>query len=345
MFTEKSDTTLVYTPFDGEFAEITGPLGDMTLPPAPNNHPSPPQAQVGSNLYRVSFVFSLPGMFLGEDGWTIGAEKGDSYIMLSDGKDVSYEGYSVRPNLAVPIHFHMMANDLGRLGRFTSNDFYSPDMDTVVSWANDAMNSVLSVLSISSDVPLYVKQIEVVDLTLKAFWSRRIVPFRVRGISFKSLPNVSDELRLFANLYREALSSVNEAYRFLCLFKLLEGLFIDRDLKAKKQRKMGAEPVKYQEVVPEGDADLLILMGEVSIFKEWHKDSLEVIFPPSIRGWKFRRVLQEVRKTRDKIAHSLMDSGALGLSTDNLNNSRFVTYWLPLLRVLCRKVLKDQFGI
>jgi hypothetical protein len=54
-------------------------------------------------------------------------------------------------------------------------------------------------------------------------------------------------------------------------------------------------------------------------------------------------VVTELRNLRDQIAHSIMDTGELSLSLDDLVQLQRVSKWLPLTRCIARRMLKNDF--
>jgi hypothetical protein len=54
-------------------------------------------------------------------------------------------------------------------------------------------------------------------------------------------------------------------------------------------------------------------------------------------------VTTELTKLRDQIAHSIMHSGDLALSADDLVQIQRVNKWLPLTRCIARRMLKNDF--
>jgi hypothetical protein len=54
-------------------------------------------------------------------------------------------------------------------------------------------------------------------------------------------------------------------------------------------------------------------------------------------------VVEDLTNLRDQIAHSIMYTGELSLSADDLVQIQRVTRWLPLTRCIARRMLKNDF--
>jgi hypothetical protein len=68
------------------------------------------------------------------------------------------------------------------------------------------------------------------------------------------------------------------------------------------------------------------------------------MFPSESKGKRLMHlVVTELAKLRDEIAHSIMRSGELSLSADDLIKIQRVNKWLPLTRCIARRMLKNDF--
>ena len=80
------------------------------------------------------------------------------------------------------------------------------------------------------------------------------------------------------------------------------------------------------------------------IHREWDGLTLSQMFPPEAKGKKLMHLVQtELTNLRDQIAHSIMRSGELSLSADDLVQIQRVNKWLPLTRCIARRMLKNDF--
>ena len=94
-------------------------------------------------------------------------------------------------------------------------------------------------------------------------------------------------------------------------------------------------------------ADLHRAVKEFWIFpihREWDGLTLGQMFPPESRRKNLMHLVQtELTNLRDQIAHSIMRSGELSLSADDLVQIQRVNKWLPLTRSIARRMLRNDF--
>src|SRR5258708_1328118 len=80
------------------------------------------------------------------------------------------------------------------------------------------------------------------------------------------------------------------------------------------------------------------------IHREWDALTLSKMFPSESRGKKLMHLVQtELTNLRDQIAHSIMRSGELSLSADDLVQVQRVNKWLPLTRSIASRMLENDF--
>lgn len=80
------------------------------------------------------------------------------------------------------------------------------------------------------------------------------------------------------------------------------------------------------------------------IHREWDGLTLSQMFPPESRSKNLMHVVQtELTDLRDQIAHSIMRSGELSLSVDDLVQIQRVNRWLPLTRRMLKNDFPTQF--
>jgi hypothetical protein len=150
-----------------------------------------------------------------------------------------------------------------------------------------------------------------------------------------------------ASIYREALNTNSAPYRYLCLYKIIEGLLQRRYRLAAQARQLGQEPRRFQlERVPGRREEFVPWLNAIfSIRPAWDDMALEQLFVPAAVGRSFGHVLENsLRPLRDKVAHALSEpSGELTMSADELLHLREVNKWLPLTKCVVRRMIKDEF--
>jgi hypothetical protein len=62
-----------------------------------------------------------------------------------------------------------------------------------------------------------------------------------------------------------------------------------------------------------------------------------------VRGWRFGRIKERVEPIRDSIAHALIESSELPISPDELHHKHEVHKWLPVLKCVVRRMLRNDF--
>jgi hypothetical protein len=145
--------------------------------------------------------------------------------------------------------------------------------------------------------------------------------------------------------YREALNSNSPVYRFLCLFKIIEGIRIRRLRLGKEAGGAREKCHRPLEVIPRDDIAAKAWLNTIfPIHREWDPLTLGQIFPTEAKGKRLMHiVVTELEKLRNEIAHSIMQSGELSLSADDLVQIQRVNKWLSLTRCIARRMLKNDF--
>lgn len=209
--------------------------------------------------------------------------------------------------------------------------------------ATKTAQSVLSDYASNLDIPIYFELIEITELSTQNRSLSLHAPFIAAGTSAPFIEKYDVEFSISAALYREALNSNTPAYRFLCLYKILE---CSRKRREKLGRKLKKKllPVRNGELVPASATEQLSWLKAIFYGpREWEELTLRQIFPPDVHGKKLNAIFDsKLRPIRDRIAHGILDSGQY-LHVDDLSSIREITKWLPFLRCAVRRVLKNDF--
>lgn len=119
--------------------------------------------------------------------------------------------------------FSLVRNKNGRLASAeTVVDARSPNL--AMRSASNKLSPFLSVLAFEANVPLCITKITCTDLGSGAMTMSFVTPYSVRNFDPTAV-TVSGTLAPCFALYREALNAANVLYRFLCLVKVMEGLY------------------------------------------------------------------------------------------------------------------------
>ena len=77
--------------------------------------------------------------------------------------------------------------------------------------------------------------------------------------------------------------------------------------------------------------------------RDWDGGVFDQVFIPEALGKKVNNIFDnQLRPIRDKIAHGILDSGEF-LLLDKAEDREIVSKWVPLLRCLARRVMKNDF--
>ena len=136
------------------------------------------------------------------------------------------------------------------------------------------------------------------------------------------------------------------AYALVCLYRILEGLFNDRDLRGREASARGeASPASLVWFVPQEEKQFIPWMK--ALYRNsvtWSAVGLQLLFPVEARGRRLTWVKDHhLKPLRDKFAHSIF--GDLGdvYCEENVENLTAIDRWLPLGEMMVRRLLKDKF--
>jgi len=145
-------------------------------------------------------------------------------------------------------------------------------------------------------------------------------------------------------LYREAINSNAEIYRFLCFYKILETSRKRRERLGRKHKATLKRLGEGEQIPLQGKAEMGKWMKALfHVNRDWDDGVLEQVFIPEVLGKKINRIFDtQLRPIRDKIAHGILDSGEL-LLLDKTEDRQMVAKWLPFVRCAARRVMKNDF--
>jgi hypothetical protein len=160
-------------------------------------------------------------------------------------------------------------------------------------------------------------------------------------------PSWDSEFAHYASLYREGLNSNSTVYRFLCLFKIIEGIRFRRarlGREAAGRKEAFSRPV---EVIPDDPKEFVPWLNAIfPIRRDWDQLTLGTIFVHDAVGKRFAQLISaELNPLRDKVAHAILKSGEIALSADELLHVQQVNRWLPVTRCMVRRMLKNEFPV
>ena len=319
-------------------------------PDDPRNK-SGPHGQPGK--YKVVLVLSRPGFPLAREGQHAFADKflGDSHLAITRPAFSTPENEhatSVAINADTPFgRFDFIAypNTRGFVGKIVIESLEANGFEDAELKGYRIVAPTLSQWSILRDIPIHVFQTDSIELatgnTRMSFDNPHVettfaVPPRAR---------MTDDFRRYASLYREALNCNTAAYRFLCFYKIIEGIMARRNRLNGEARSRGEEPKRYDERLP-ADRDACPQWLNAIFYERpnWDAISIGETFTPKLLGKKFTWILdKQLRPLRHNIAHAVLDSGEPPLLADEGEDLQRITRLLPMTRCIARRMLKNEF--
>jgi hypothetical protein len=303
--------------------------------------------------YKVQLLLGKPGFPLtGErEQRFIDDQIGDSHIAIAkpikervSGDDIAK--ILLQTNSAVgSIVFTGMPNDEGRLGKLIT-ELNADNMQSAETLAYNALNPFLSSWSLHLDIPVHIETVQVTELSTGIAALRVSTPTFIMAFPGGITPLLKDEFCNYASLYREAMNTNSNFYRFLCLFKIIESVTFRRSRIAQEAKGAGLEvPKRVREEAPSNNDELLALLKVVYPWRNnWDDFALSQMLPVEAIGKKFKTIRDSyLEPIRIGIAHALLKSGEIRMTIDNLEHIQLVNRWLPLCRIFARLMLRNDF--
>ena len=310
--------------------------------------------QGGKGHYRVTFVLARPGYnLLPENQYSFATGlRGNSHLAVTkpafvppgdpDADQILIYGRTEDGGF----QFTGYPNADGFLGKIESSAFMAQNRNDGERKAYRALASSLSNWSVHLDIPLEVYQIDTVELSTGNTQMSMTNPYWEAPFAVAPAVELKPEFRGYAGLYREALGSSSTVYRYLCFYKIIEGIRIRRARLAAEARVAGRPPARYNEVLPTTLDEIRTWLNAIfPVRRDWDAMALDTAVPPDVRGKRFSVVIHNILiPLRVDIAHALSSaSGELTLSADELLHVQKVNNRLSLTKCIVRRMLKDEF--
>jgi hypothetical protein len=154
-----------------------------------------------------------------------------------------------------------------------------------------------------------------------------------------------EDFRFYASLYREGHNASSLGYKFLCFFKIVEGLIDRRRKRTRELKENGADVESSHDTLPTSEADCVKWLNlQFPHVGEWLNEDLEQIFPAECRGVNVENVLKDqLRPMRNRIAHALLDDGSPGFFPDCTKDLVDAHRWLWLTMAISKSLLQGEF--
>lgn len=235
--------------------------------------------------FRVSARLSNSPAAVGQIVGSFSAEDGDSYLMAPPTSD----HFRVDTQFG---QFVIRKNKAGRLS-YVEMDCVAGNFMAARSRFIEAVYPALDHFSYTMNVSLVVAMLRIVDLTHNTIHLDCVAPYRVQ-----LLPNLANrlflEMKPIYSMYREAKNSESDFYKFLCFYKIIEGLF--GRMRAglfSRAKELGLELKTERNAVPDDE--------------QLHADLKQYVGKP-MKAF-FDNVLTD--KFRNAMAHFMTDDGSV----------------------------------
>jgi hypothetical protein len=308
-------------------------------------------------LYKVIALLSRPGFPLHDERKIEWSDKirGDSHLAITQ---PAFKPRGIDGALAIKIradtregHFEFtgLPNEKGYLGKIESEPFQANGAEDARQKAYRALAPTLSNWSVHLDIPMNIFQTDVLELRNSTIQMTYTTPFWDAPFSVMPFQATTPGFRGFASLYREALNSNSPVYRFLCFFRIIDGIQVRRRRLGREARVMGTQFLRPQEDIPALVADYVSWMNAIFPIRQpqgWDALAIDSVFVQEARGRKIKYVVDShLRPLRNEISHALSeDSGEINLSVDEMLHVSRVNKWLPLTKCIARRMLKNEFS-
>jgi hypothetical protein len=305
----------------------------------------------GFGRYKVQVLLSKPGFPL----WPENEHKlidgiiGDSHFRITKPKkDRNANDVDSMMLQTIGKHgkivFRGSSNDEGRLGKFEVDELIAENFKTAENSVFGTLSRFLSAWSTHLDIPLHVHTVQVTELATNIRTMRIRNPHREMMTGGGDIHPFADEYCHYASMYREGLNSNSSFYRFLCFYKIIEGLTARRNRINAELVKKGKIPLKSKSSIPEDREGLLGILREVYPWMpSWPDQAIMDIFPVMSRGKRFGHIKEKLNQFRVGIAHAILDTGEITISIDQLPHVQQINEWLPICRIFARLLLREAF--
>ena len=207
--------------------------------------------------------------------------------------------------------------------------------------AERAVHPLLSELAFRLHVPIAIANIQVQEIATADVRTSLTTDFREMVLGSASDLRTDDDYGLYVSLYREALNASSPAYRFLCMYKIIEGVYARRKrLGRRRGRKANGDS---GEAIPGDLAECALWLAKL-FDRQWDTSIAQEILHPEIRGKHFQFIVNSIlRRIRNRVAHGVLRGGEPSLLTDEPTHLSELYRWLPLTQCIARHLLEREF--
>jgi len=303
-------------------------------------------------IYKVQILLSRPGypVVAEREHKFIDSVVGDSHIAIAkptaerkpeDCDHLLLEAFAKGRQ----VRFIGLPNERGYLGKLIVDRLDASGFQDAECVAYEAVAPFLSAWSVHLDIPVHTETIQITNLETHTHSLRVRTPQFEMTFAGGVTPVLSDEFCHYASMYREGLNSNSSFYRFLCFFKIIEGILYRRSRLDKAIKDAGGTVRRVHERLPDTRDELVALLGDVYPWrKSWDEMALNQVFPKESWGKKVTYIRDHhLNPLRVGIAHALLKTGEVRITLDCIEHIQGVNQWLALCRVLARIMLRNEF--
>jgi hypothetical protein len=197
--------------------------------------------------FRVSAKLSHAPSIIGHIGADFSEKDGDSFLILpSNAAQLRIDTLEGR--------FHIKKNDAGRVS-FVEMECFAETPQSARTKFISAVYPALDHFAYAHNVALFVPMIRVMDIENNSYHVECIAPYRPQMV-----PNTTnilfEEMKPVYAMYREAKNTDSGFYKFLCCYKIMEGLLGKMRGEAFTRVKARGVDVKMEKELVPYDKDL-----------------------------------------------------------------------------------------
>jgi len=322
------------------YQEWSLPGQRFTLTLTPDN----PSGSPGD--YWATFALQRPGYPLDtqQNAFTAELLEGDSYLKLKDSANLKLE-VRVGGSSSVPLRAVTSRNSRGFVGKLEAGPFQAQDLADARRIAFRTFAPLLSLWSVECNIPISIYRIDIIEQATSSRSTDVVAPFPELEFNPPTNP-VGLMFRGYARLYRESLNCNSPAFTFLCLYRILEGLSVDRKRRV-RAAKRGVQAESSQRIwfVPSTERQFIPWLNALYRARfAWDASMMGSLFPLEARGMEITDVTDQFLKPRrDGIAHAYFGKAGSDGWEESLEYHDDIEKWLPLSQMIVRRMLKDEF--
>ena len=263
--------------------------------------------------FEISAIFSKNFITSSKIKASLTKEDGSSYILILDGKKSE-----LNSNFGKISFFKNKENELSLIN-FKCK---TVSINEALNKFNLVITPIIDYISFKANIPIVIQEIICNDIKNGIINLNFTNPYHYINLKSTLFEFHPEMIKIYA-LYREAKNNRSFYYKFLCYYKILDGIFNklrkDVDNLAKEKN---IELPKITETVP-----------DIIEINDYNKDFV---------GMKIKNIFKDVfRKFRNKIAHFFLYNGDMINLSDYKTQKKYIEI-IYLIETCCNIVIKNQ---